>query len=226
MDAVKRTTTFLHSTTSTMVWPSICLSRRRLQKRTLPPLPPGGVPVCNLAPSREGFLHRGPFDVLLFDRRLGRCSAGGRGRLAIRCPTGRYRLRTRDARSDHAVPLAHSSGGGAHFQRPLCSFAPAERAPFFLSHVLGFDGQDAQHMPFAGPAAPGEGENEFDLAWISLLTRRNADRPTERARSIPGGTARSGLRSYDRPSERSASGILRSSTSAWITRFVSSIVAI
>ena len=60
---------------------------------------------------------------------------------------------------------AHGSGSETGLSGSLRSLAPGERAPFRLrQHVFGCDGQDVGHMPFAGPAAYGEGQDEFNVA--------------------------------------------------------------
>jgi hypothetical protein len=64
---------------------------------------------------------------------------------------------------------AHADGGEASLQGSLSSLAPGERAPFRLGeHVLSAEGEDIGQMPFARPAAWGDGEDEFDVAWVAL----------------------------------------------------------
>ena len=73
---------------------------------------------------------------------------------------------------------AHADGGEAGLQGSLGFPAPGERAPFRLGeHVFSADGEDIGEMPFARPAAWGDGENEFDVAWVDLLMTGDADRP-------------------------------------------------
>ena len=65
-----------------------------------------------------------------------------------------------------------------NFKGPLVPFAPSEHAPFRLGeHVLSAEGEDIGHMPFARAATWGDGEDEFDVAWVDLLMTGDADRP-------------------------------------------------
>src|SRR5260370_1195504 len=69
------------------------------------------------------------------------------------------------------------AGGGGGFQGPLGSLAPGQGAPFGLGEpVLSADREDIGHMPFARAAAPGDGEDEFDLARVDLLSRARGRR--------------------------------------------------